>query len=95
MAAKVNALHLDYTNSLAEMKGLLSTQKKVGNQWKDEMELLTKRFQGKVREMQAENREMNSELDGMKGKFREKDQELEESRNAMRDRQGNFKFVNL
>ena len=36
---------MTYNDSLAEMKGLLSAQKRVGAQWKGEMEILTKRFQ--------------------------------------------------
>ena len=45
MATKERELHLTYNDSLAEMKGLLSAQKRVGAQWKGEMEILTKRFQ--------------------------------------------------
>ena len=45
MATKERELHMTYNDSLAEMKGLLSAQKRVGAQWKGEMEILTKRFQ--------------------------------------------------
>ena len=45
MATKERELHITYNDSLAEMKGLLSAQKRVGAQWKGEMEILTKRFQ--------------------------------------------------
>ena len=45
MVTKERELHMTYNDSLAEMKGLLSAQKRVGAQWKGEMEILTKRFQ--------------------------------------------------
>ena len=45
MATKERELHITYNDSLTEMKGLLSAQKRVGAQWKGEMEILTKRFQ--------------------------------------------------
>ena len=80
MAAKVHDLHVNYANSLAEMKGLLSAQKRVGTQWKGEMEVLTKRFQSKVKEMQGENKEMRAELERLREQCKEKETELEESK---------------
>ena len=48
MATRMDELNRSYSNSLAEMKSLLRSQKKVGTQWKGEMEVLTQRFELKV-----------------------------------------------
>lgn len=73
-------MHRSNNNSLAEMKALLSTQRKVGNQWKGEMELLTQRCEVKVKALQGENKELKAELDRLKKLVRDKDIEVEEAR---------------
>ncbi len=62
------------------MKNLLSSQRRVGNQWKGEMETLTRRFEAKLKELQTENKGLRLDLDKLRRDLREKEVEVEEGR---------------
>ena len=80
MTAKLGELNRSYSNSLSEMKNLLTTQRRVGNQWKGEMEILTQRFEVKVKALQAENRDLKVELDRLKAVVKDKEAEADEAK---------------
>ncbi|XP_059088765.1 uncharacterized protein LOC131884888 isoform X1 [Tigriopus californicus] len=80
MSVKLDALHGKHQNSLAEMKSILLAQRQVGAQWKEEMTILTKRFEVKVKELQSENKELKMELERLREVFKVKEVEADEAR---------------
>lgn len=80
MSVKLDALQGKHQNSLAEMRSILLAQRQVGAQWKEEMTILTKRFEVKVKELQSENKELKLELERLREVFKVKEVEAEEAR---------------
>ena len=55
---RINALNQSYASSLGEMKALLGSQRKLGEQWRREMAALTQTFEAKMRHLTVENRQL-------------------------------------
>ena len=62
------------------MKALLTSQRKLGEQWRHEMSLLTQNFESKMRQLTVENRQLKMELQDMEEKLEERETEVEEAR---------------
>ena len=76
---KLSKLGNNYHSSMAEMKALLSRQKQLGDQCKNEMEILTKKFEEKTldyKSKHADLKEDNKDLKEENGYLREEIQKL-------------------
>jgi uncharacterized protein YukE len=62
------------------MRGLLATQKRLGDQWKGEMETLTKRFDEKFHDYKDENSELRAEIRRLKSELEDKTVEAYEAK---------------
>merc|ERR1712029_146226 len=69
-----------YASSLGEMKALLTSQRKLGEQWRREMAVLTQTFEAKMRHLTVENRQLKSDLKEMEERLELKIEEAEEAR---------------
>ncbi len=54
------------------MKGLLTSQKRLGDRWKGEMEILTQRFDNKFKDLSGENKRLRAEIEALKAELEEK-----------------------
>jgi len=79
LATKVGELNRSYEASLGEMRTLLSSQRRVGVQWKEEMEVLTTRFDERLKDLKAENEELKSKLSKAENYLEEKRSELNDA----------------
>jgi hypothetical protein len=62
------------------MKILLSSQRKLGNRWKEEMSALTQLFETTIRDLSTENREMKRMAEKLKTDLKEKSAEAKEAK---------------
>ena len=62
------------------MKILLSSQRKLGNRWKEEMSALTQIFETTIRDLSTENRQMKRLAEKLKSDLKEKSAEAKEAK---------------
>ena len=62
------------------MKLLLSSQRKLGNRWKEEMSTLTQVFETTIRDLSAENKQMKRLAEKLKADLKEKSAEAKEAK---------------
>ena len=63
---KLSKLGNNYHSSMAEMKALLSRQKQLGDQCKNEMEILTKKFEEKTLDFKSKHADLKEENQDLK-----------------------------
>ena len=79
LETKLSQLHRNYQSSMSEMKYLLSRQKQLGDQCKNEMDVLTQKFEQKSINYKSKNEDLkdeNEELKEENNKLREEIQKL-------------------
>ena len=62
------------------MKILLSSQRKLGNRWKEEMSALTQVFETTIRDLSTENRQIKRIAEKLKTDLKEKTAEAKEAK---------------
>ena len=62
------------------MKLLLSSQRKLGNRWKEEMSTLTQVFETTIRDLSAENKQMKRLAEKLRADLKEKSAEAKEAK---------------
>lgn len=77
---RVAALNQNYGSSLNEMRVLLSSQRRLGNRWKEEMSSLTQIFETKIRDLSTENKQLKGLADQLRAELKEKSLEAKEAR---------------
>ena len=62
------------------MKILLSSQRKLGNRWKEEMTSLTQVFETTIRDLSAENKQLKRLAEKLRTDLKEKSMEAKEAK---------------
>ena len=62
------------------MKILLSSQRKLGNRWKEEMTSLTQVFETTIRDLSAENKQLKKLAEKLRTDLKEKSVEAKEAK---------------
>ena len=62
------------------MKILLSSQRKLGNRWKEEMSSLTQVFETTIRDLSAENKQLKRLAEKLRTDLKEKSMEAKEAK---------------
>ena len=62
------------------MKILLSSQRKLGNRWKEEMSSLTQVFETTIRDLSAENKQLKRLAEKLRTDLKEKSVEAKEAK---------------
>jgi len=77
---RVAALNQSYGSSIHEMKMLLSSQRKLGNRWKEEMTTLTQVFETTIKDLSTENKQLRRFAEKLKVDLKEKSMEAKEAK---------------
>ena len=59
---------------------MVTSQRKLGDQWRREMTILTHTFEAKMRRLTAENRQLKATLQELEDRLESKEDEVQEAR---------------
>jgi len=78
--SRIATLNQSYGRSINEMKILLTSQRKLGNRWKEEMTSLTQVFETTIRDLSAENKQLKRLAEKLRTDLKDKSMEAKEAK---------------